>query len=99
MCEIQSDVLVVCFSSFPAVSVLPSPLTPPPGPSPCPLLLPPPFGPSPGPSHLALETEHLTAVACGQTHTLVASGEWLVVATWMDGRRDEWYLGGSGDGG
>ena len=64
----------------------------PPGPSP--------FGPSPfGPSHLALETEHLTAVACGQTHTLVASGECLVVATWMDGRRDEWYLGGSGDGG
>ena len=90
MCKIQSDVLWFVPAHFHAVSLLL-----PPGPSPWPLLLTPP----PGPSHLALETEHLTAVACGQTHTLVASGECLVVATWMDSRRDEWYLGGSGDGG
>ena len=90
MCKIQSDVLWFVPAHLHAVSHLP-----PPGPSPWTLLLTPP----PGPSHLALETEHLMAVACGQTHTLVASGECLVVATWMDGRRDEWYLGGSGDGG
>lgn len=32
---------------------------------------------------LALESEHLTAVACGQTHTVAVSGECLVAASFV----------------